>query len=310
MAVGDFNHDNLLDLVIANSGIDNIGIRLVSSTGTFGNQTFYSTGKGSQPCWVAVQDFNNDHRLDIAVANYGTHSIGIFLADDHGNFLNQEIFFLNASRPLSLAIGDFNNDNQWDIAVVNNGTFNLTILFGFGNGSFQIRLLYHMGYDSMPCSIAVADLNHDNRSDIVVVNNGTSEFVVFLSTGNETVPFSIDRYSTGANSHPSSITLNYFNDDHYMDVAVVNSATQNVGVFIGSNNGAFIFMGKYSTGSYSYPVFIASGLLNNDTKYDLIVADSGQNNLIIFEGQANGSFFYFNKPVNRFLFRSMFDCYC
>ena len=60
MTVGDFNQDSFLDLVIANSGIDNIGIRLASSNDSFGNQTFYSTGKGSQPCWVAVQDFNND----------------------------------------------------------------------------------------------------------------------------------------------------------------------------------------------------------------------------------------------------------
>ena len=38
----------------------------------------YSTGFASAPNMVAVGDFNNDHRLDIAVANYGTNNVGIF----------------------------------------------------------------------------------------------------------------------------------------------------------------------------------------------------------------------------------------
>ncbi len=68
-----------MDIVIANSGQDNIGILLQGNNGTVIKQTTYPTGTGSYPIFVTVNDFNNDSLLDIAVANYGTNNIGIFL---------------------------------------------------------------------------------------------------------------------------------------------------------------------------------------------------------------------------------------
>ncbi|CAF4384069.1 unnamed protein product, partial [Rotaria sordida] len=49
-------------------------------------QTPYSTGDDSSPTMVAVDDFNKDNRLDVAVANFGTNSIGIFLGSEDGLF--------------------------------------------------------------------------------------------------------------------------------------------------------------------------------------------------------------------------------
>ncbi|CAF4079070.1 unnamed protein product, partial [Rotaria sp. Silwood2] len=135
-AIGDFNKDNHQDLVVAFYGTNSIGIFFGYGNGTFTDQVTYSTGFISLPCWVAVTDFNNDTVLDIAVANYGTHSIGVFLGLSGGNFTNQITFSLGSSRPLSLVIGDFNNDHQSDIAVANAGTSDIAILLGLNNGSF------------------------------------------------------------------------------------------------------------------------------------------------------------------------------
>lgn len=153
VALGDFNRDNHTDLVIANSGIDNIGIRLGNGNRTFADQITYPTGLGSRPYWVEIGDFNNDTLLDIVVANYGTNNIGLFLGFGNGSFANQSTFSLNFSRPLSIAINDFNNDSQSDIVVSNDGSFYITVLLGFGNGSFQIDMNYYMGHDSAPCSM-------------------------------------------------------------------------------------------------------------------------------------------------------------
>jgi len=119
-----------------------------------------------------------------------------------------------------------------DIVVANNGTFNLTILLGFSDRSFQIERNYSMGYDSMPCSIDVADFNNDSRLDIVVVNYGTNDLAVLLAT--ESGTFLIDKYSTGKNSNPCSVTIGDFNNDYYINIAIVNSGMNNIGVFIGT----------------------------------------------------------------------------
>ncbi len=288
VTAADLNMDKHSDLVIANSGIDNIGIRLGDGNRSFTNQITYSTGVGSSPYWVSVADFNNDTLLDIAVANYGTNSLGVFLGYGNGTFANQLTFSLGSSHPVSLGVGHFNNDKQLDIVVVNNGTFNLTILLGFGNGSFQIDRNYSMGYDSMPSSMVVADFNNDNRLDIVVVNYGTSDLTVLLATENGT--FLINKYLTGKDSNPSSVTLGDFNNDSYIDIAIVNSGTHNIGVFIGNGNGTFRTLTTYSTDSKSYLLFIVTGDFNNDYELDLIVANSGDDNIIVFEGHGNGSF--------------------
>jgi hypothetical protein len=75
VAVGDFNNDTWLDMVVANSIVNKIAIYLGDSDGTFSKQIEYLTGSGSAPNMVAVSDFNNDSVLDIAVANFGTNNI-------------------------------------------------------------------------------------------------------------------------------------------------------------------------------------------------------------------------------------------
>ncbi|CAF4756532.1 unnamed protein product [Rotaria sp. Silwood1] len=266
----------------------NIGIRQGYGNGTFSSEITYSTGFESSPYWVAVEDFNNDTLLDIAVANYGTHNIGIFLGHGNGYFSDQLTFSLGSSRPVSLAIGDFNQDKQLDIAVINNGTFDVVILLGYGNGSFQIHTSYHMGYDSMPYSIDAADFNNDQQLDLVVVNYGTSDIALLLATGNGT--FSIRKYSTGNGSHPCSVATGYFNDDFYIDIAVVNSATETISILVGDGHGTFITKATYSTGFQSNPQFIAVGRFSNNNTIDIIVANSGKDNVAVLEGNGDGTF--------------------
>ncbi|CAF5084582.1 unnamed protein product, partial [Rotaria sp. Silwood1] len=75
--IGDFNNDNEMDIAVANSGINNVGIFLRYDNGSFGNQVAYATD--SSPWGVAVGDFNNDTILDIVVANLGSDNVGVFL---------------------------------------------------------------------------------------------------------------------------------------------------------------------------------------------------------------------------------------
>jgi hypothetical protein len=130
VAVGDFNNDSRLDIVVADSGTNNVGIFLSNGTGTFSNQITYSTGLGSQPYSVAVLDFDNDTQLDIAVANYGSNSLVVYFGDGNGSFANQSIYYTGFdSHPFAIVVGDVNNDNLTDIIATNNGYGNIDILF-------------------------------------------------------------------------------------------------------------------------------------------------------------------------------------
>ncbi len=77
------------------------------------------------------------------------------------------------SRPYIVAIGDFNNDNISDIAIANSGTSNILLFYGYGNGTFGNKISHPLGYEYLPYSVAVKDLNQDNLMDIAIASYNT-----------------------------------------------------------------------------------------------------------------------------------------
>ncbi|CAM2728269.1 unnamed protein product [Rotaria socialis] len=288
VAVADFNNDNHLDLAVVNSIAGNIAILLGDGNGTFSRQYTNWISDQSAPYWIGVGDFNNDTLLDIAVANYGSHNIDILQGYGNGTFSIEFTVELGPSRPILLAVGDFNQDNILDIAVASNGTLNLSILIGSGDFFFAIQRNYYLGYDSMPYSIDVADLNYDNQADIMIVDYGTSNLIILLATGDG--EFSIQRYSTGENSYPCSVALGDFDSDDFIDAAVVYTTIDNICIFQGSKNGTFQATKQFLFGSSFSRKFIVAGSLNTDGKLDLIVVDSGTSSAIVYEGSGDGTF--------------------
>jgi hypothetical protein len=71
---------------------------------------------------------------------------------------------------------------------------------------------------------------------------------------------------------------------------VVNSATENIGILFGYGNGTFTNVITYSTGISSDPSSVVVGDLNKDNYLDLVVANWGTNNVLIFLGLDNGTF--------------------
>ncbi|CAF1421593.1 unnamed protein product, partial [Adineta ricciae] len=216
-ATGHLNGDGHLDLVVANHGSHSIGIFFGYSNGTFNKQIPYSTGVLSFPSFVNVFDMNNDTFLDVIVANYGTHSIGIFFGQGNGSFNDQITFSTGVSRPLSFAIGDLNSDQFVDIAIVNHGTQSIGISFGLQNKQWSLPVNYSTGYDSQPTSLAIGDLNNDQIQDIVVTNYGISNLGFFFGIGNGS--FQQQKIlSTGSQSQPYRVVVHDLNADNYLDL--------------------------------------------------------------------------------------------
>jgi hypothetical protein len=289
IAAGDFNHDNLLDIVVVNSNTDNSGIFLNYGNGTFAEQMALSTGDYSAPFSVTLGDLNNDTHLDIAVADYNTHIISIFLGYGNGTFVSKTMFSTGVSRPMSMAIGDLNNDHWLDIVVTHDGTNDISIHFGYGNGSFGNQTTYFTGYDSSLYSVVVNDFNNDHHLDIAVANYGTNNVGIFLGYGNGSFATQTI-YSTGPQSGPYSIAVNDFNNDGQVDIAVANSGGNNVGIFLANGDGTFRSQKTYTTSPGTYPVSIIIGDFNQDNLLDIATSNYDTNNISILIGHGNGSF--------------------
>ena len=282
VAVVDVNGDNKPDIVVACYTANNVVVFLNIGNGTFLAQTTYPTGAGSNPRSIAVGDVNSDNKPDIVVGSYTSNNIGVFLNAGNGTFLAQTTYSTGASsNPSSVAIADVNNDNNPDIVIVSYTSNNVGIFLNAGNGTFLTQTTYSTGFGSNPRSAIVADVNNDNKPDIVVACFSSNNVGILLNVGNGTF-LAQTTYSTGASSNPRTAVVADVNNDNKPDIVVACFTSNNVAVFPNVGNGTFLAQTNYATGASSNPYGAVVADVNSDNKPDIVVVDYTSNNVGVF----------------------------
>ncbi|CAF1552735.1 unnamed protein product, partial [Adineta ricciae] len=196
----DLDNDNYIDIVVANSILNNIGIFFNHGNGTFNKQITFSTGFYSRPYSLVVNDLNNDGILGIITANRHSDTIDILIGFGDRSFANVLTYKTGSYyTPYSINIGNFNNHNQSDIVVANRDVNKISIFLGFGNGTFANLTTYLTG--SIPCSTPIDYLNNDQYLDIVISNSNSNNISIVFGYSDGTFTKQIT-CSTGINSNP------------------------------------------------------------------------------------------------------------
>jgi hypothetical protein len=73
---------------------------------------------------------------------------------------------------------------------------------------------------------------------------------------------------------PYTLAVSDFNNDGQRDIVLAYCGTNNVGVFLGYDNGSFATMITYSNGINSALYFVAIADFNNDNQSDIVVTNS------------------------------------
>jgi hypothetical protein len=240
---------------------------------------------GSNPQGMATGDFNGDGKLDLAVANYDSHTVSVFLGNGDGTF-RPKVDYATGNRPVGVVAGDFNGDGNLDLAVTNNLDNTVSILLGNGDGTFRAKVDYATGVG--PGNLAAADLNGDGKLDLAVAcNDNTSVYVVciLLGNGDGTFQAHVD-YPTG--SWPSWVAVGDFNRDGKLDLVIANAHSDSVSVLLGNGDGTFKAKVDYPTGFNPRSVAVVD--LNADGKLDLAVASQFSDAASILLGNGDGTF--------------------
>ncbi|NML65655.1 VCBS repeat-containing protein [Hymenobacter sp. RP-2-7] len=183
IVAADVNGDGKADLIAGNQFGGAVSVLLNDGYGSFNPVVLYNTSPGDHTYNVAVADLNGDRKPDIVTANANNNSVGIMLGNGNGTFQTMATQVIGPNQyGYDVAVADITGDNKPDLLAVNGSYDAAEVLPGNGNGTFQPFKSFSTGSRSAPNTVAVADLNGDNKLDIVTGNNDNNTISVLLNT--------------------------------------------------------------------------------------------------------------------------------
>jgi hypothetical protein len=244
------------------------------------------------PNAVVAGDFNNDHRADIAVMNFGgSGSITVLLNSGTGTFPTYTTYPINGYG-YGIAVADFNKDGNLDIVATNATPGTISVLLGNGTGAFPAFSTYATG--GGPYGVTVGDFNGDGWPDIAVADSrgGTVSILINKADGSGTFLPKVD-YAAAGGGAPFSVAAGSFRGNGIIDLAVAtNSASAGIEVLLGNGDGTFQKAVPYNTLNNANALTV--GDFNNDGILDLAVsianAGSAFGFVTVFPGLGDGTF--------------------
>ena len=303
VAVGTFNGDKKVDLVVANqcqsSGNCNgtVGVLLGNGNGTFQSAQSYPSG-GYAAVSVATGDFNGDGRTDLVVSNQcqssgncGNGNVGVLLGNGDGTFGSAKSYVSGGNNTAEVAVADLNGDGLADLVVANQcqaqGSCvvgSVSVLLGDGDGTFQAPQNY-ISSGVFAYSVGVGDWNGDRKLDLMVVNqcqtdeNCGGTVTILLGNGDGTFQAPPNYASGGYDA--DSVAAGDLNRDGKLDLVVANLCPGSncshgnngiVSVLLGNGDGTFQQAHPYASGGFGSSS-VAVGDFNGDGNADVVVAN-------------------------------------
>ncbi|HEY6765955.1 MAG TPA: VCBS repeat-containing protein [Candidatus Sulfotelmatobacter sp.] len=296
--IADVNGDSKNDIVVSNVFSGDITVLLGNGDGTVTVPVVGNATGGFPATPAVVADFNGDGLADIMVTDdllalsfmqgYGDGSFRAAL-DYYVPYTNPS---LNSSLEAGLvATGDFNGDGIADFVIGNccDSTVGVTVFLSRGDGSLQAGVNYGSGGTLE--FVVVGDFSGDGKLDIAAadISNGDVQLFQGDGQGNFTVG---GTYATDSgNGAPFGMVTGDFNHDNHLDIAVLNTNNNDVGVLMNDGTGAFLAPVTYALSNSGYS--LAAGDVNGDGYTDLLVAlsnGSGGVALLLADSTTPGTF--------------------
>jgi len=237
---------------------------------------------GDAPSFLFSSDLDSDGDMDLAVANYESDNISIFLNYGDGTFA-PKTDYTAGDGPYSVFSSDLDLNGDMDLAITNRNSDNVSILLNNGDGTFGPKADYTVGVH--PFCVFSSDLDGDGDMDLTMANYESDNISILLNNGDGTFAPKTD-YTTG--DGPYFVFSSDLDSDGDMDLAVSNRNSNNVSVLLNNGNGTFAPKTDYAVGIYPYSVF--SSDLDNDGDMDLVVANRDNDNVSILLNYGNGTF--------------------
>ncbi len=282
VSIGDLDGDGKPDIAVANGTSGFYVFKNSSSVSniSFTNRQYYPIVNSSVTS-VCVADIDGDNKPDVLASSDISNMVSVFRNISSIGTISLTVFTsYDAGRKTSyVTAADMDGDGKKDIILGTGYIFfqglpaeDTAILIGKnvsspGNISFGAPVVFPNTY---PGNINVADLDGDNKPDLITPNNN-SNFTIFRNTssnGNLSVaPFT---YLVSASAGTNGVIAGDVDGDGKPDIMISDNNTSALVVFINQNasdaelcpNGSKIIRSNITGAAYQWQVNTGSGFTN------------------------------------------------
>jgi hypothetical protein len=290
---GDVNNDKIDDIIITHVGAnltiggkkytDSVSILINKGNGEFLPRKDYLVGK--KPAAVALDDFNFDGWLDIAVSNKVSNDISVLINKGEGKFKNSINYSLvqRATAGLTLRTGDIDGDGDRDIVSTCSANNTIEVLRNTGSGTFFPFEEYVGGHS--PADISLADFNNDGDLDVVTANLNDGSISIVPNNGDGVYTTS-EFYHVGG--WPRGINHGDVDNDGDLDIVTANYLGGSLSIMYNKGNG--YFSNRYDRHIAVEPFAVIIEDFDKDGYLDLASADEGLFKLIVIFNDGDGNY--------------------
>ena len=295
VAVGDFNGDGKLDIAAIDRSNSLLKIFLGNGDGTFNIGPQYTTSPTSDPSSqnLVVGDFNQDGKLDIAVANSNTKDVGVLLGNGDGTFAPAVSYPMGAYSVYDIKAADLNGDGSVDLALVaytSEGIPAIGILLANSDVPGTFGTAQFIPVNGRPNNLALGDLNKDGKIDIAVTETQGATFngqiEIFLNDGTGTFPTAPTAYPASAlggvsqDSYPLDIEMVDIDGDGNLDLVYLNDDYGTLAVALGNGDGTISAPVEFPSTEYVAGLALAD--LNGDGALDVLAGEDEAGGFSVF----------------------------
>lgn len=271
-------------------------------------QSFFTDARNSPisvadgPSNLIIGDMNNDKKLDLVVTCGESKKVNVLLGKGDGQFTATTSTTTVPDSPGDIALGDVNADGKLDLAIASHDSYSVILLLGNGNGGLTIApnspIVMKVGQHPHTHGLALADMNRDNRLDLVSVNNADNDISIALGDGRGGfTPAPGSPFGVGPSPYP--LAVGDVNGDGWLDIVATATATgpsraqqlplsRALTLLMADGRGGFRpTLLPLRTGE---PWFAAIGDLNGDRKPDIVATHHDLSQLTILLGDGRGGF--------------------
>ncbi|MES2381448.1 MAG: FG-GAP-like repeat-containing protein [Bacteroidota bacterium] len=299
--IADMDGDTKNDIVVLNylgntvSVFRNMGLAGAINTASFATKVDFATG--TNPLNLVIRDVDGDGRKDIITVNQGGNTVSVLRNTGVGGIISSSfstrVDFAVGALPFDIAMTDMNDDGKEDIIVTNSTSNTISILQNnstsgaINSSSFASKVDFVTG--NYPYNIAVADIDRDNKKDVVITNlfvNTISVFKNIHTTGTLTTSSLQAKVDFNTNAYPSSLLVEDIDGDEKNDIAVSSDVGlikihRNAGLKNVINANSFLDTLTYPIGTGSFE--LTSGDLDNDGIKELLITNINNNIFKVFK---------------------------